>query len=366
MDNHGATLALRGLRKSYGHVVALHATDLVIEPGEFFSIIGPSGSGKSTLLGTVAGFIPPTGGNIEVDGEDIAALPPYERNIGMVFQNYALFPHMNVFDNVAFPLRLRKMQASEVTERVNRMLATVRLPEMADRKPSQLSGGQQQRVALGRAAVYDPRILLMDEPLGALDKNLREDMQLEIKAFHRQIASTVLYVTHDQDEAAAMSDRIAIMNHGRIEQCGAPRDLYEHPRNAFVASFLGSANLFDVAGVEGNCSDAVTARLANGGTFKALGSGRPADGRQVLCVRPESIQIGPLGSVTPEEDGNSIDGVVADATYTSGTFRYQVDIGAPAPVTVRLASVRQSTMLRRGEAVTLAWPAAATLLIPEV
>ncbi len=366
MASHGAPLALRGLRKSYGSVVALQETDLVVEPGEFFSIIGPSGSGKSTLLGVVAGFIPPSGGHIEVDGKDIAVLPPYERNIGMVFQNYALFPHMSVFDNVAFPLRLRKVSSAEVTERVEHMLATVRLPDMAARRPSQLSGGQQQRVALARAAVYDPRILLMDEPLGALDKNLREDMQLEIKAFHRQIESTVLYVTHDQDEAAAMSDRIAIMNRGRIEQCGPPRELYEHPKNAFVASFLGSANLFDVTAAEGDRAGAVKARLADGRTFKALGSGDAGNARQVLCVRPESIQIAPLGTLPVDGDGNTIDGVVADATYTAGTFRYQVDVGGPAPVTVRLASVRRSTMLERGQKVTLAWPASATLLIPEV
>jgi ABC-type Fe3+/spermidine/putrescine transport system ATPase subunit len=367
MARHGARLELRGLAKRYAEVVALQPTDLVIEPGEFFSIIGPSGSGKSTLLGMVAGFVAPTGGHIEVDGSDIAGLPPYERNIGMVFQNYALFPHMSVAENIAFPLKLRKLPRREVASRVARMLDTVRLGELAGRRPSQLSGGQQQRVALARAAVYDPRILLMDEPLGALDKNLREEMQLEIKAFHRQIEGTVLYVTHDQDEAAAMSDRIAIMNHGRIEQCGIPRDLYEHPRNAFVASFLGSANLLEVSDLLGVSAGAVAARLPDGRSFRAVGSGEPIDCRcrKFLCIRPESIQIGPAGTLPPDGEANAAEGVVVDGVYTAGTFKYRVDIGTPEPVSVRLASVRSTEMIQAGEAVTLAWPASATLLIPE-
>lgn len=241
MVRHGARLSLRKVAKRYDEIVALHPTSLEVEPGEFFSLIGPSGSGKSTLLGSIAGFIPPSSGRIELDGEDVVSVPPYRRNVGMVFQNYALFPHMTIFENIAFPLRLRKLPSSEIRERVSRLLRMVRLPNFGSRVPSQLSGGQQQRVALARAAVYDPRLLLMDEPLGALDKNLREEMQYEIKEFHRQIAATILYVTHDQEEAATMSDRIAIMNHGDVVQYGKPRDLYEHPRNAFVASFLGDA-----------------------------------------------------------------------------------------------------------------------------
>jgi putative spermidine/putrescine transport system ATP-binding protein len=277
---------------------------------------------------------------------------------------------MSVAENIAFPLRMRKLPRREVAARVARMLDTVRLGEMAGRRPSQLSGGQQQRVALARAAVYDPRILLMDEPLGALDKNLREEMQLEIKAFHRQIEGTVLYVTHDQDEAAAMSDRIAIMNHGRIEQCGVPRDLYEHPLNAFVASFLGSANLLEVSDLLGDLhggrAGAVTARLPDGRTFRAVSSGERIDcrRRKVLCIRPETVQIGPAGTLRAEDEVNAAEGVVVDAVYTAGTFRYRVDIGTPEPVGVRLASVRSTEMIRPGERVTLAWPASATLLIP--
>ncbi|WP_173934543.1 ABC transporter ATP-binding protein [Chelativorans sp. Marseille-P2723] len=367
MAERGARLTLSGVEKQYGKVVALHPTDLEIEPGEFFSLIGPSGSGKTTLLGTVAGFTPPTRGRISVDGTDVVAVPPYKRNIGMVFQNYALFPHMNVFENVAFPLRLRKLPADVVRERVESMLQSVRLPHVGNRMPSQLSGGQQQRIALARAAVYGPRMLLMDEPLGALDKNLREEMQLEIKAFHGQVDATVLYVTHDQDEAATMSDRLAIMNNGRIVQHGTPRELYEHPRNAFVACFLGRANLFrPIDGVESTAGgyrlsvkddvilNAVSART---GAF--------TEREAVICVRPEAIR---LESPDFKGDGNGTNvlrGTVIDAVYTAGTLRYQVDAGTGSPVSVWLPSVRQSEMLAAGEPVTLAWPANATLLIPE-
>ncbi len=367
MAKHGAKLELLGVEKSYGHVAALHPTDLVVEVGEFFSLIGPSGSGKTTLLGAVAGFTQPSAGRIEMDGRNIAMMPPYLRNIGMVFQNYALFPHMSVFDNVAFPLRLRKVPAADIQQKVDRMLATVRLPDVAQRRPSQLSGGQQQRIALARAAVYDPRILLMDEPLGALDKNLREEMQFEIKAFHRQIDATILYVTHDQDEATAMSDRIAIMNGGRIVQCGAPRDLYEHPRNAFAASFLGSANLFDVVGNSPAGPGAVKVRLANGTELNAVtGASVAAPGvAQVVCVRPETIQIGPAGTLASGGDANLLQGRVTDAIYTAGTFRYQVDVGSKSLVSVKLPSIRQTSMLECDQPVTLVWPASATLLIPK-
>ena len=242
----GARVVYDGVTKQYGNLYALHPTSLEIESGEFFSIIGPSGSGKTTLLGVTAGFIPPTDGQILVDGRDLVGIPPFQRNIGMVFQNYSLFPHMTVAQNIGFPLRMRKLGRAEADERIKRMLGVVRLGGMADRYPAQLSGGQQQRVALARAAVYDPVLLLMDEPLSALDKNLREEMQREIKAFQQALGATVIYVTHDQYEASSMSHRIAIMNGGRVAQIGSPRELYENPRNRFVASFLGEANLFEV------------------------------------------------------------------------------------------------------------------------
>ena len=246
MTTRGAEIRFENVAKHYGAVHALHPFSLTIEAGEFFSIIGPSGSGKTTLLGVTAGYVPPSGGRILVNGENIVGVPPFRRGIGMVFQNYALFPHMSVAENVSFPLRMRRTDKAATAERVKRILAMVQLEQLAERRPSQLSGGQQQRVALARAAVYDPVLLLMDEPLSALDKNLRETMQDEIKQFQAALDSTVLYVTHDQSEAAAISHRIAIMNHGRLEQVGTPRELYEHPVNRFVASFLGEANLFEL------------------------------------------------------------------------------------------------------------------------
>ena len=365
MSGHGARLVLAGVEKRYGDITALHATDLAIEPGEFFALIGPSGSGKTTLLGTIAGLTPLTAGRIEVDGQDIARLPPYRRNVGMVFQNYALFPHMSIFDNVAFPLRARNVGASETAERVGRMLKIVRLPDVGDRRPAQLSGGQQQRIALARAAVYDPRILLMDEPLGALDKNLREEMQFEIKAFHRQIDATVLYVTHDQDEATTMSDRIAIMNEGRVVACGAPRELYEHPANAFVASFLGSANLLAVAADESLAPGPARIRLDSGGLLNAVATttARTTRGSHVACVRPEAIRIGPPGAVGEGDDWNAFEGRVLDAVYTAGTLRYQVAVGDGVSMTTRQPAIRRTPMLERDQPVALVWPASATLVI---
>jgi putative spermidine/putrescine transport system ATP-binding protein len=365
MPSHGARVVLKGLAKSYGSVVALAPTDLTIEPGEFFSLIGPSGSGKSTLLGAVAGFVPPSAGRIEVDGEDVVAVPPYRRNIGMVFQNYALFPHMSVFENVAFPLRLRGVPKSEIESRVARMLRTVRLPDMGERSPAELSGGQQQRVALARAAVYDPRVLLMDEPLGALDKNLREEMQYEIKQFHSAIGATILYVTHDQDEAATMSDRIGIMRAGALAQVGGPRELYERPRNAFVASFLGEANIFSVSGLRPNGSALLEAQTAEGVTLSVPATQSSNSGPFVACIRPESlsVRLGHLERAGPEE--NIVSGRIADAIYTAGTVRYRVETPEGARLIVKLASQRNAALLEIGQPVTLACPVSETLLIPK-
>ncbi|MBM3597291.1 MAG: ABC transporter ATP-binding protein [Alphaproteobacteria bacterium] len=357
----GAGVVIEALAKRYGEVEALAPTDLTVQSGEFFSLIGPSGSGKSTLLGCIAGFVPPSAGRILVNGADIVAVPPYRRNIGMVFQNYSLFPHMSVAENIAFPLRMRKLPPGEIAGRVERILSVVRLPGMGDRAPSQLSGGQQQRVALARAAVYDPPLLLMDEPLGALDKNLREEMQYEIKQFHRAIGATVLYVTHDQEEAATMSDRIAILNHGRIEQAGEPRALYEQPRNAFVASFLGDANLFEVRRVDGAIADRIAVETSDG--LRLVATHAPVTvARLVACIRPEAIRLGN----DPERTGetNVIDGVVADVVHAAGSVRTRVSVGDRL-VTVRAATQRNVTGWRVGEAVRMAWHPRDTLLIPK-
>ncbi|SMG26339.1 ABC transporter ATP-binding protein [Paraburkholderia susongensis] len=372
VQSRGARLTLRGLTKHYGEFTALASTDLTIDAGEFFSIIGPSGSGKSTLLGAIAGFVAPSGGSIEVDGRDLVGIAPYLRNIGMVFQNYALFPHMSVFDNVAFPLRLRHMAPREIQERVERMLATVRLSDKIRRRPSQLSGGQQQRVALARAAVYDPRILLMDEPLGALDKNLRAEMQYEIKAFHEQIEATILYVTHDQDEAAAMSDRIAIMNHGHLVQYGKPRELYENPRNAFAASFLGDANLFEITATRGLAGSRVALTVNGDHALTAVvHADALAPERCVVCVRPEAVRIAaadaPFDDTPDDKPGchllNRLTGVVEDVVFAAGTVRYRVRVGTSLRLAVRQNAQRREDLYPAGAPVALVWSINDTLLI---
>jgi putative spermidine/putrescine transport system ATP-binding protein len=362
---HGARIQISGLTKRYGDVVALAPTDVTIEPGEFFSLIGPSGSGKSTLLGNIAGFIPPTAGVIEIDGTDVVSIPPYRRNIGMVFQNYALFPHMTVFENIAFPLRLRKLAQPDIDARVTRMLHTVRLPDLGGRMPSQLSGGQQQRIALARAAAYDPRVLLMDEPLGALDKNLREQLQYEIKQFHTQIGATIVYVTHDQDEAAAMSDRIAIMRDGRIVQVGRPRELYERPRNAFVASFLGEANLFDVSALRNGHDGLALVETVEGITFHAPKPPGSSAGSYVACIRPETISLATNAPTNRRNDINIIEGHITDVVYTAGTVRYRVDASHRGRLTVKLASQRNAPLHEQGSRVALVCAASDVLLIPK-
>lgn len=247
-DNaHGKTLvSLRGLNKHYGDFTAVDNLDLEIQDGEFLTFLGSSGSGKSTTLSMLAGFETPSSGEILVDGQSLVNVPPHKRDIGMVFQRYSLFPHLNVRDNIAFPLAIRKLGAAETAKRVDAMLKLVQLEQFAHRKPSQMSGGQQQRVAIARALVYEPRILLMDEPLGALDKKLREDLQDELRQLHRRLGITIVYVTHDQEEAMRLSQRIAIFSHGKIVGLGTGYDLYQNPPNAFVASFLGNSNFLRI------------------------------------------------------------------------------------------------------------------------
>ena len=236
---------MRGVAKRYGPVVALNAVDLTVRKGEFLTLLGPSGSGKTTLLNVIAGTVAPTTGRLWIGGRDVTDLPSSERRLGMVFQNYALFPHMTIFENVAFPLRVRKLPWTEIKRRVAEALVLVRLPDVGARKPRELSGGQQQRIAIARCLVYNPDLILMDEPLGALDKKLRDQMQLEIKRLHSNLGVTVLYVTHDQEEALVMSDRICLMNAGRIEQLGDPHELYFQPKSVFAADFLGDSNILD-------------------------------------------------------------------------------------------------------------------------
>lgn len=280
--HHNPLVSLRGLNKHYGDFTAVDNLNLEIQDGEFLTFLGSSGSGKSTTLSMLAGFETPSSGEILVDGQSLVNVPPHKRDIGMVFQRYSLFPHLNVRDNIAFPLAIRKLGASETHKRVEAMLKLVQLEAFAHRKPAQLSGGQQQRVAIARALVYEPRILLMDEPLGALDKKLREDLQDELRQLHRRLGITIVYVTHDQEEAMRLSQRIAIFSHGKVVGLGTGYDLYQNPPNAFVASFLGNSNFLQVkASSHGAASfegQPVAMRLTAG-----LATGQEA----LIMVRPE-------------------------------------------------------------------------------
>ena len=351
----GARIEFAGVTGHYGSFIALHETNLVIEPGEFFALLGPSGSGKSTLLGAITGFNAPSAGRVLINGADVTGTPPYKRNIGMVFQNYALFPFMTVAANVAFPLQTRKRPRAEVQDRVERALAMVRLSAMAHRLPRQLSGGQQQRVALARASIYDPPVLLMDEPLGALDKNLREELQDEIRQFHRKVGATVVYVTHDQAEAAALADRVAILNAGHLEQIGTPRHLYEHPCNAFVAGFLGEANRFTLR----------QAHPEPGGTRletiegPTLAATHAAPGDTAICIRPERIRI----TATQGSDANRLSGTVIDAVFSTGSIRYRIEAGAQI-LLVRTTAARDGATFHVGDTVHLGWAREDTLVLP--
>ena len=351
----GARIEFAGVTGRYGDFVALHETNLVIEPGEFFALLGPSGSGKSTLLGAITGFNAPSAGRVLINGADVTAVPPYRRNIGMVFQNYALFPFMTVAANVAFPLQTRKLPRAEIAERVERALAMVRLSALARRLPRQLSGGQQQRVALARASIYDPPVLLMDEPLGALDKNLREELQDEIRQFHCKVGATVVYVTHDQAEAAALADRVAILNAGRLEQIGTPRTLYEHPCNGFVAGFLGEANRFTVRGVRPEAGG-VRLDTVEGPVLAAM---HALPGETAVCVRPERIGI----AATPGSEANRLSGTVVDAVFSTGSIRYRVEVGAQV-LLVRGTAGREAAAFRVGDPVHLGWAREDTLVLP--
>ncbi len=295
-----AKLRISELAKRYGGFVALAPTELDVPAGEFLTLLGPSGSGKTTLLNLIAGLAQPDEGSVLIDGDDVTFKPPYERDIGMVFQNYALFPHMTIEDNIAFPLRMRKVGTAEARRRAGEALEMVRLPHVARRLPRELSGGQQQRIALARCLVYRPSIILMDEPLGALDKKLRDQMQMEIKRIHRDLGTTIVYVTHDQEEAMTMSDRICLMNAGRIEQLGSPADLYFRPRTLFVADFLGESNLLP-AMVETVSRETIAVRLESGAPAEVMGNGggfAPSQAVRIM-VRPQNLAVTAGGAADP-------------------------------------------------------------------
>lgn len=299
VQSKNALVQFRGVKKTYdGENLIVKSLDLEIQSGEFLTLLGPSGSGKTTCLMMLAGFEFPTGGEIRLDGQLLNRVPPHKRNIGMVFQNYALFPHMTVAQNVAYPLHVRKVDKRKCEAKVKQALDMVQMGRFGDRYPGQLSGGQQQRIALARTLVFDPRLVLMDEPLGALDKQLREHMQLELKALHRRLGVTFVYVTHDQSEALTMSDRVAVFDQGVIQQLAPVEELYEFPVNQFVAGFIGDNNRFS-GQVEKVRDDSCHIRLSNGGLLKGLNVNDAHVGRSVVgCVRPERIKIHEIGTST--------------------------------------------------------------------
>ena len=319
-------IRLVGLRKQYGDVAAVDGVDLDIERGEFFTLLGPSGSGKTTTLRMIAGFETPDGGSIELAGHDVSGLPPFERNVNTVFQDYALFPHMSVAENVEYGLRVKKVSRVERQERVKDALSMVQLDEYGRRRPAQLSGGQRQRVALARAIVNKPQVLLLDEPLGALDLKLRQEMQIELKRIQQEVGITFVYVTHDQEEALTMSDRIAVFNRGRIEQVGPPAQVYEHPSSEFIAGFVGVSNVIE------------------------------RDGRRVT-VRPEKIHVLADGQ-QPEAGARVEEGTVRDVQYVGPVTRYHVRLDRGGELQVLAQNLEETSsevLATQGRRVRLQW-----------
>jgi len=350
-------VAFRQVSKRYGAVHALRPLDLEIRPGEFLTLLGPSGSGKTTLLNIAAGFLDPDGGRVMIGETDVTALPPRARNIGMVFQNYALFPHLDVFENVAYGLRVRKVAGAALRERVTSVLKMVELGDFGGRAISQLSGGQQQRVALARAMVIEPDLLLMDEPLGALDRQLRKHVQLEIRRLHTEEPRTTIYVTHDQEEALVMSDRVAIMRDGRIEQIGTPSELYESPASAYIASFLGESNLLPVQ-VLG--TDGAGTRFRVDGHDEAFalgpGAGRQAPGPALLLVRPESLSPAPDGAP-------GLPARVEEVVYLGELTATRLSLGSGQHVWMRAMNVPPHPP---GTAIRVVWDPAKARFLPTV
>jgi spermidine/putrescine transport system ATP-binding protein len=350
--------------KTFGaDVVAVDHITLDVLDGEFISLLGPSGCGKTTTLRMIGGFEEPTSGLIELHGQDVTWLPPHQRNVNTVFQNYALFPHLTIYDNVAFGLRRRKVPEGEVRTRVADILELVQLRGFDRRKPGQISGGQAQRVALARALINRPAVLLLDEPLGALDLKLRKQMQVELKRIQGEVGITFIYVTHDQEEAMTMSDRIAVMNRGRYEQLGTPEDLYERPQTRFVAGFLGASNLLH-GRVDGTADGYAVVRVGSASVRVPVAQ---VSGRSTIDVgvRPEKIRLGVEGS--PHRAGdNELRGVVRDASYTGVSTQYRVSLGDGALVTVyeqNLARAAAGALHRPGDAVGLSWSPADTFAV---
>ncbi len=352
-------IRLLELSKQFAEVTAVDSIDLHITGGEFFSLLGPSGCGKTTTLRMIAGFEQPSEGRILLDGSDVAYTPPHKRNVNTVFQNYALFPHLNVFDNVAFGLRRAKRPKDEMRRRVGEALELVQLGGFEKRKPSQLSGGQQQRVALARALVLNPAVLLLDEPLGALDAKLRKALQIELKTLQQEVGITFLYVTHDQEEALTMSDRLAVMNGGRVEQIGAPQEVYEDPETLFVADFLGVSNLMDATGrglVDGRCRVDI-------GRFELEAGSGPSDvtGPVKIVIRPERIELEPHEA---DAGPNRLPGMVERVVYVGSAVQVLVRVATGETLQVLVTNTGRDLPYEQGTPVQLHLPIEALRVLP--
>ena len=352
-------IAVRDLTKRFGPLEVVSRASFSIGEGELFTLLGPSGCGKTTLLRLIAGFYAPDEGEVRFDDRRVNEVPPHERGIGMVFQNYALWPHMTVFENVAYGLKLRKLDRAEIAHRVEGVLGKVQLAGLGERYPGQLSGGQQQRVALARALVLNPQILLLDEPLSNLDAKIRIQVRAEIRKLQKELGITTVYVTHDQEEALTLSDRIAVFNQGKIFQVGAPRDLYERPADRFVADFIGINNLIEgaVRSVDA-ARGRLTAQTALGELQALRGERLAAGDRCVICIRPENIVLG------EGAEGNFVRGKIAFAAYLGNTLRYDVDLGQGVTFKADIRDPWHHEQLAMGSAVGLSFPVGSTLAIP--
>ncbi|NPT39307.1 ATP-binding cassette domain-containing protein [Paraburkholderia xenovorans] len=348
-------IVFNGISKSYGNSVALHTTDFTVRKGEFLSLLGPSGSGKSTILNIIAGAVAPSTGSILLDGKDVSTVSPRERGLGMVFQNYALLPHLNVFDNVAFPLRIRGVAKSEIQQRVRNALERVGLTGYENRKPREMSGGQQQRVGIARCIVYSPSVILMDEPLGALDKKLRDQLQGEIKRLHRDLGTTLVYVTHDQEEALNLSDRVCLMNGGRIAQLGTPDELYFEPVSEFVADFVGESNLLEGIVV----SDDTVAINAKWSIKVRSTEGHAIGSKVKVLVRPEKISVVEDNeSAVPGTGGaNECTGVISQISFVGGMTRFELTTTDGPTLLVKTISARATERSPLGRPLTVRWSA---------
>jgi spermidine/putrescine transport system ATP-binding protein len=355
---------LENVSKSFKDMVAVDNLSLTVEEGEFFSLLGPSGCGKTTTLRMIGGFEDPTKGAIQLGGKEVSNLPPYKRDVNTVFQSYALFPHLSVYENVAYGLKRKKVAKDDITSRVDEMLELVDLPGLGDRRPNQLSGGQQQRVALARALVNGPQVLLLDEPLGALDLRLRKQMQIELKRIQSEVGITFIYVTHDQEEAMTMSDRLAVMNAGRMEQVGAPQEVYEFPATEFVASFLGASNLLE-GDIESTNDSIAKIRLRSGVVITAPAKRLPAaSGGVRVGVRPEKLTILLVDDQHLGEADNSIDATVTMSTYTGVGTTYQCQTDGDEEVTVYVQNISTAhEPIHVGERIRLSWHSEHTFVV---